>query len=302
MQVVDFDLQLAHGNMAGPLLGVNPPAVRVRAGHAAKVTRLAKVGNSVSVTEMEIRTKRARSVATLKRSVRLLRAFRHEQTRPEKFYGALAQDTAELLEALSQDVLGRGLDGQRVLDVGGGPGYFAEAFGDSWYVGLEPSISEMSAAGLSGYGAVRGDGAALPFADDVFDVTYSSNVVEHVPDPAAMCDEMVRVTKPGGLVVVSYTVWLGPFGGHETGLWPHYVGGDFARRRYERTHGHPPKNVWGKSLFAVSAKWGLDWAAASGAEQITAFPRYHPSWAWWLTSVPVLREFAVSNLVLVLKA
>ena len=302
MQVVDFDLQLAHGNMAGPILGVNPPAVRVRAGHAAKVTRLAEVGNSVSVTEMEIRTKRARRVATLKRSVRLLRAFRYEQTRPDLFYGALAQDTAELLEALSEDVLGRGLDGQRILDVGGGPGYFAEAFGDSWYVGLEPSISEMSAAGLSGYGAVRGDGAALPFADDVFDVTYSSNVVEHVPDPAAMCDEMVRVTKPGGLVVVSYTVWLGPFGGHETGLWPHYVGGDFARRRYERTHGHPPKNVWGQSLFAVSAKWGLDWAVTSGAEKITAFPRYHPSWAWWLTSVPVLREFAVSNLVLVLRA
>ena len=97
-------------------------------------------------------------------------------------------------------------------------------------------------------------------------------------------------------------MWLGPFGGHETGLWPHYVGGDFARRRYERTHGHPPKNVWEESLFAVSAKWGLDWAATSRAEKITAFPRYHPSWAWWLTSVPVLREFAVSNLVLVLRA
>ena len=71
---------------------------------------------------MEIRTKRTRSVATLKRSVRLLRSFRYEQTRPDLFYGALAQDTAKLLEALSQDVLGRGVDGQRVLDVGGGPG------------------------------------------------------------------------------------------------------------------------------------------------------------------------------------
>ncbi|SIS49083.1 Methyltransferase domain-containing protein [Corynebacterium appendicis CIP 107643] len=253
---------------------------------------------------MDIRTERTRSFATLKRSVRLLRAFRHEQTRPEKFYGALAQDTAELLEALSGDVLGRGLDGQRVLDVGGGPGYFSEAFGErgAWYVGLEPSISEMSAAGLSGYGAVRGDGVALPFKDGCFDVTYSSNVVEHVPDPAAMCAEMLRVTRPGGLVVVSYTVWLGPFGGHETGLWPHYVGGEFARRRYERIHGRPPKNVWGKSLFAVSAKWGLAWADSSGAEKITAFPRYHPGCAWWLTSVPVVREFAVSNLVLALRA
>lgn len=251
---------------------------------------------------MDIRLERTRSLATLKRAVGLLRSFRLEQTRPDIFYRELAKDTHALIDALSRDLTRTGITSKRILDVGGGPGYFAEAFGDSWYVGLEPSISEMSAAGLSGYGAVRGDGAALPFADDVFDVTYSSNVVEHVPDPAAMCDEMVRVTKPGGLVVVSYTVWLGPFGGHETGLWPHYVGGDFARRRYERIHGRPPKNVWGKSLFAVSAKWGLDWAAMSGAEKITAFPRYHPSWAWWLTSVPVLREFAVSNLVLVLRA
>ena len=39
---------------------------------------------------------------------------------------------------------------------------------------------------------------------------------------------MVRVTKPGGLVFVSYTVWWGPWGGHETAPW-HYLGGRFAR-------------------------------------------------------------------------
>lgn len=254
---------------------------------------------------MDIRLERTRNLATLERAVDLLRSFRLEQTRPDIFYRELAEDTHALIDALSRDITRTGLTDKRILDVGGGPGYFAEAFGDSWYVGLEPSISEMSAAGLSGYGAVRGDGSALPFTDGAFDVTYSSNVVEHVADPQALCDEMLRVTAPGGLVVVSYTVWLGPFGGHETGLWPHYVGGDFARRRYERIHGRPPKNEWGESLFAVSAKWGLDWAdraEKAGATKIAAFPRYHPKWAWWLTSVPVLREFAVSNLVLVLQA
>ena len=54
-------------------------------------------------------------------------------------------------------------------------------------------------------------------------------------------------------------------------------------------------------MFAVSAAEGLDWAASTGA-LIAAFPRYHPKWAWWLTAVPVLREFLVSNLVLVLPA
>jgi hypothetical protein len=52
-------------------------------------------------------------------------------------------------------------------------------------------------------------------------------------------------------------------------------------------------------LFAVSAADGLNWAASTGAA-VAAFPRYHPRWGWWPTSVPVLREFLVSNLVLVL--
>ena len=248
-------------------------------------------------------------MATLRRSLRLLRSFPYEQFRPRVFYSSLARDTRMLIDALANDLsLPPGTPSLRaasVLDVGGGPGYFAEEFADCFYVGLEPSVSEMSAAGLSGFGSVRGDGAALPFADDTFDVVYSSNVAEHIPNWQTMGAEMLRVAKPGGLVVLSYTVWLGPFGGHETGLWEHYVGGEFARDRYTRRHGHPPKNVFGTSLFALSAREGLDWArgvTSQGSQLLAAFPRYHPAWAWWVTKVPVLREFLTSNLVLVLRA
>jgi SAM-dependent methyltransferase len=140
---------------------------------------------------------------------------------------------------------------------------------------------------------------ALPFADDCVDICLSSNVAEHVPRPWELGSEMLRVTRPGGLAVLSYTVWLGPFGGHEMGL-SHYLGGARAAARYRRKHGGPAKNDYGSSLFAVSVADGLNWAASTGA-LVTAFPRYHPRWAWWLTSVPVLREFLVSNLVLVLR-
>lgn len=238
-------------------------------------------------------------MSTLGRSVRLLRSFGYEQFRPRIFYEGLARDTHALLDALMRDLTGRPLQGATVLDVGGGPGYFADVFADTCYVGLEPSVSELSAAGITGYGAVRGDGTAIPFADNAFDLVFSSNVAEHIPDWRAMGEEMLRVTKPGGLAVISYTVWLGPFGGHETGLLPHFLGGHVARRRYERRHGHPPKNVFGESLFAVSAREGLAWA--NQHQLAAAFPRYHPHWAWWLVDVPVLREFAVSNLVLVLE-
>lgn len=242
--------------------------------------------------------------ATLARSVRLLGEFRFEQTDPARFYGALAEDTVALVTALWTSLHGTAPTGRTLLDVGGGPGYFATAFDDAGYeyVGVEPDPAEMHAgpAGEPGAGMfVRASGTALPFADDSVDICLSSNVAEHVAQPWRLGSEMLRVTRPGGLVVLSYTVWLGPFGGHEMGL-THYLGGARAADRYARKHGHRPKNDYGSSLFAVSAADGLEWASSTGA-LVAAFPRYHPRWAWWMTGVPVLREFAVSNLVLVLQ-
>ena len=272
--------------------------------------------------------------ATLRRSLGLLRSFPLEQADPDAFYSALARDTVELVADLwdgsgcrsaagpgsgvpaavapagDRAAAGAGasrdgrLPGLTVLDVGGGPGYFSEAYAAAGaaYVSVEPDVGEMSAAGLDQKGSVRGSGMALPIRTDSVDVCISSNVAEHVPEPWTMAEEMCRVTRPGGLVVVSYTLWYGPFGGHEMGL-THYLGGERARRMYERRHGHPPKNVYGESLFEVGCAEGLRWAhATESGELLAAFPRYHPRWAWWLVRVPLLREVAVSNLVLVLRA
>jgi SAM-dependent methyltransferase len=262
--------------------------------------------------------------ATLARSLRLLGQFRYERRDPARFYGALAQDTAAMVTDLWRDTNGSSQAGRTVLDVGGGPGYFAAAFAEAGlqYIGVEPDPREIHAmhpepggTPLASWGptrpkgrgtasvgqtiCVRASGMALPFADASVDICLSSNVAEHVPQPWRLGREMLRVTRPGGLVVLSYTVWLGPFGGHETGL-SHYLGGARAAERYTRKHGHRPKNDYGSSLFAVSVFDGLDWAASSGAI-VAAFPRYHPRWAWWMTGVPALREFMVSNLVLVLR-
>ena len=242
--------------------------------------------------------------ATLSRSLRLLGEFRFEQSDPARFYGALARDTADMVTDLWESTTGSPVVGRSLLDVGGGPGYFANVFNEAGvhYIGVEPDPTEMHAGPASGGTAtyVRASGMALPFADACVDICLSSNVAEHVPDPWRLAREMLRVTRPGGIAVLSYTVWLGPFGGHEIGL-SHYLGGARASDRYARKHGRRPKNDYGSSLFAVSAADGLDWAAGTGS-LLAAFPRYHPRWAWWMVRVPLLREFAVSNLVLVLRA
>ena len=202
-------------------------------------------------------SRHARS-ATLRRSVRLLREFRYEQPDPARFYTALAADSvAQLRDYVDPH-------GSTLLDVGGGPGYFRDAFegAGARYFALDADVGELAGLGDIAAGTVIGSGMQLPFADGSVDICYSSNVLEHVPEPWRMAEEMVRVTRPGGLVYLSYTVWFGPWGGHETAPW-HYLGGRRARRRYLRKHEREPKNRFGESLFAVKVSDGLAWAAGS---------------------------------------
>src|SRR5580700_3286561 len=58
----------------------------------------------------------------LRRSVALFRAFRVEQTDPDHFYRIQAADSVDQLRRYAA------VDGRLVVDVGGGGGYFTEAF------------------------------------------------------------------------------------------------------------------------------------------------------------------------------
>jgi SAM-dependent methyltransferase len=240
-------------------------------------------------------------LGSLARTRALLAAFRHEQSEPARFYSLLAADSGREVAAYVP------LDGRTVLDVGGGPGYFAEAFrvAGAVYVGLDVDAGELSLHGRDvAPGTVLGSGLALPFRDGVVDVCYSSNVLEHVPRPEVMAEEMVRVCRAGGLVFLAYNNWLAPNGGHETAPW-HYLGGVYAADRYARRHGRRPKNDFGVTLFRTSVAQMLRWVAErhrSGAiDVLDVLPRYHPSWAKWVVRVPGLREVLTGNLALVLR-
>lgn len=109
--------------------------------------------------------------------------------------------------------------GMQVLEVGCGTGRvtvdlgLCERVGDSGrVVALDPSRTlldrleaKQKAAGITNVEAIQGRAERLPFPDDTFDVTLAVASL-HFTDVEQAMTEMVRVTKPGGLV----TAWCPP--------------------------------------------------------------------------------------------
>jgi SAM-dependent methyltransferase len=235
--------------------------------------------------------------ANLARSVRIFKSFRAEQANSRAYYSVLADDTVRQLRQYT------GLNGRLVLDVGGGPGFFVRALRGAGARAfcVDADAGELAGSGRPEPGSVLGSALDLPVASERVDVTFSSNVLEHVPDPERMLAEMVRVTRPGGIVFCAFTNWLSPWGGHETSPW-HYLGGERAAQIYHRRYGRAPKNRYGRSLYPFSIGEALRWARRQGnAELIDAVPRYLPGWSRPIVRLPGAREVLTWNLLVVLR-
>jgi SAM-dependent methyltransferase len=235
--------------------------------------------------------------AGLARSVRLFRLFLKEQTEPHLFYSGQAADAVSQLARYTE------IAGRTVVDVGGGAGYVTAAFraagADSFF--FEPDQGEMLSRGTIQPGAVLADGYWLPVADGSADICFSSNVLEHVADPAGLIEEMIRATKPGGLIYLSFTNWYSPWGGHELSPW-HLLGADYAARRYFRRHRRQPKHTVGQNLYRLHVGPMIRLMRAHhDVELLDALPRYYPRWCKVVLWIPWLRELATWNLLLIMR-
>jgi SAM-dependent methyltransferase len=92
----------------------------------------------------------------------------------------------------------------RILDDGCGLGTYLEAFGpfSSHRFGLEVEIERAVQALPRAEGIVQARGELLPFSDESFDLVLSNEVLEHVGDDRQALAEMVRVTRPGGRLLL----------------------------------------------------------------------------------------------------
>lgn len=167
----------------------------------------------------------------------------HQETyyRHNAEYAAFLADWDAAFYAKYTDALRPGRAGARVLDVGCGVG---QVIGKLTADGVEAHGVEISEPCVE---RARGvcpearsyDGRTLPYADGVFAVVGTLNVLEHVDEPEAFLAEMVRVTEPGGRVVVSSPNFLRVIGpGYHPRMqglgqrWRNWQGLMDRRRRY----------------------------------------------------------------------
>ena len=124
-------------------------------------------------------------------------------------------------ETLLRGVLSKeGLEGTgarpRVLDCGVGAGALSGAFArvaptpfklDA--IDISPRMIERASRSLRDTDLEvtlrQGDVRELPYRSDIFDLVMTAHVLEHLVDPSVALNEMVRVLKPGGLLIAFLT-------------------------------------------------------------------------------------------------
>ena len=123
----------------------------------------------------------------------------------------LQSHRARTAQNSAQYLLDRLAPGQRLLDVGCGPGTITAdlaaivAPGEVVAIEREQSVVDEAAAvaterGLANLRVELGDVYELAYDDASFDIVHAHQVLQHLSDPVAALREMRRVTRPGGVV------------------------------------------------------------------------------------------------------
>jgi ubiquinone/menaquinone biosynthesis C-methylase UbiE len=123
----------------------------------------------------------------------------------------VVQQRAEVLALLAAQ------PGERVVDVGSGPGFLVASLADAVGAGgVVRGVDESRPMNAVARDLIRarpwagiddGDALALPYPDGSFDVAVSTQVYEYVPDIPRALSELRRVLRQGGRALVLDTDW-----------------------------------------------------------------------------------------------
>lgn len=187
----------------------------------------------------------------------------------------------------------------RGLDVGCGTGVLAHGLAEEGFqmVGVDPSAGmlEVMRARAPEVEAINASGTELPFADDSFDLAITVAVLHHIGESGAVrrtLAEMVRVTRPGGRIVVWDHNPRNPYWGPLMKRVPQDTGEERLVGEAEILAGL--RAAGGRILASQQLGWMPEFVPARAVPAAARFERL-------LERAPLLRRFAAHNVVLATK-
>ena len=91
--------------------------------------------------------------------------------------------------------------GSSILEIGAGVGWQAKALSELGYEVSAIDVPTSKHRENREWPIVEYDGVEIPFPDRSFDVVFSSNVMEHIPDVRSFQKEIMRVLKTNGFAI-----------------------------------------------------------------------------------------------------
>jgi len=169
------------------------------------------------------------------------------------------------------------------LDLGAGTAPYKttiiNAFGVRHYIAVDIAPSDAT--------SVVADASKLPFKDQAVSLVVSMDVLQHIPDPLSVLNEIYRVLSPGGLLIISF-----PF------LYGECDAADY--RRWSIAGMESDLNQRGFEVLNTKRRGGLFFSAASGlhlAAQLV-IPGGRKSWRTSVTPSTVVRSAIVAVLTI----
>lgn len=96
---------------------------------------------------------------------------------------------------------------QVVVDLGTADGLMLDELrrrlGSLFYLGIDLSFALLRVHPSEGVTKIQADASVVPLRSGVADAVIATAVIEHVSDPLAMMRECVRISRPGGLLVLT---------------------------------------------------------------------------------------------------
>ena len=174
--------------------------------------------------------------------------------------------TATVLDFLSPG------QGEKILDIGCGNArdisYMVEQ--GAQVIGVDISEGMVAEAKMDlekhGYENITlesGDATQMSYADGEFDKVLCSEVIEHIPDAEKALDEMWRVLKPGGILILSTPNPNSWYGFDRYVVW----------ERVLRKKWHHPYDHWRsmKELLSLTEQKGFKTLRRAGACYVPGF-------------------------------